>query len=85
MKRNVHKYTDKLKALVIKEAIEMGLQDIRPTADKYGIPKATLHGWLFPNGKKEALPMPDNTLLVLQKLNELNDKIDKLAQAWEIK
>lgn len=84
MKRNVHKYTDKLKALVIKECTENGLDNIIPTCEKYGIPKATVHGWLYPDGKLKVKAV-DNTAVVVQKLAELNDKIDKLIKAWEIK
>lgn len=65
----------------------MVLMTSHQQANKYGIPKSTLHGWIYPNGKlnNKPLPMPDNTELVVAKLTELNDKIDKLIKAWEIK
>lgn len=79
MARKVTRYTDKLIAIVIKEC---ATADYKEVAAKYGIPKSTVSTWI---NRKTTVSTPVNNSEVLYRLNEINNKIDKLIQAWEIK
>lgn len=49
MKRNIRQYTPEIKKIIINEC---KTTDYRVVAKRYGVPKSTIFGWLYPEGIK---------------------------------
>ena len=73
------RYTDKLIAIVVKECTDTDYKDV---AAKYGIPRSTVSTWI---NRKPVVRPTMNFSEVMQMLNEIDTKLNKLIKAWEIK
>lgn len=71
MARKVTRYTDKLIAIVKKE-IKDG-ETLNATADKYGIPRTTVHTWMFPTckNKKSTVEVEPNIKVLIDKIHDM--------------